>query len=344
MKRLRILYLTHHWKSNSHHAKHSGFQRLANFLAVEHTVAVVTGGNQDSDYVDEHGIRIIEVKTSKRDFLFLNRLKISKAGRDVAHQFDIIHALYSDCTFFLPENKFIVTFHVLPGVTAYKNYFDRTFIILKYLLIQKKAMRNARYITCVSTNLLKEMPVKYKSKAFFLPHGIDTAYWNPDYSLSGPSEYGRFVLSIGSHGIDNVLLFKIVLRNPSIHFVLVGNDYPMEGALNVTRLKEVSDSDLRNLYKLSSAIIRPLLFATANNSVLESLSMGKLIIASRIPGITDYLNEGNCIFIDQLEDFTIKLPDKDTFESVRDYAISHFSWQAIQHAYLDLYFGQHTVL
>jgi glycosyltransferase involved in cell wall biosynthesis len=86
-------------------------------------------------------------------------------------------------------------------------------------------------------------------------------------------------------------------------------------------------------------MVRPLIFATANNSILEAMSMGKTVLASRIPGITDYLNDTNCIFIDTMKDLSLEnvWSGRPSPAAVREFTVREFSWRTVLNAYLQLY-------
>ncbi|HEY4155829.1 MAG TPA: glycosyltransferase family 4 protein [Puia sp.] len=339
---MKILFLSHHWTNNSHHSKHSGFQRLVVHAAKENEVTLITWGREKAEYTDEYGIHIITIKGSKRDFLFLKRMGISLKGRKVSENFDAVHALYSDCTFFLKKNSFAVTFHVLPGIAAYPEFREKLFLFLKYNLLQKRAMRRAREIICVSKNLLSRIPEKYRGKARFIPHGVDTEFWDPALSRSGEPRAENNVLCVGSHGLDKDLLKKIILGNPQTPFVIVGLKNKLAEYPNVSYLYNLPDEKLRDLYSSSGAVLKPLAFSTANNSILEAMAMGTTILASRIPGVTDYLDDSNCLFIDTLNAFSLegiesRKPDPGL---VRESALRNFSWNSVLMAYLNLYYQQ----
>jgi len=343
---MKILFLSHHWANNSHHSQYSGFQRLVVYAARQHEVTLVTWGKEKASYVDEHGIRVVTVKGGGKDLLFQKRMRISLMGRRMADEFDAVHALYEDCTFFLKKGSFTVTFHVLPGIAVYKELKQQGFLFLKYHVLQKRAMRRARHIVVVSTNLLEKVPEKHRGKARFLPHGIDTEFWDPALSERKAEEAvpaeakGKFVaLCVGAHGLDREMMAKLIAANPTARWVMVGIKERLEGYSQVEYLRGISDERLRDLYAEANVMVRPLIFATANNSVLEAMSMGKTILASRIPGITDYLNDANCIFLDTMKDLSLQrvLSGKMDPGSVRGYAVREFSWQRVLNEYLQLY-------
>lgn len=335
---MKLLFLSHHWSNNSHHSLHSGFQRLVHFAAADHEVTLVTWATREQDYMDER-IRVITVKSGRRDFLFQKRMAISRKAASLAPAFDAVHSLYEDCTFALAPNRFTTTFHVLPGVVRYPEWKQRIFIFLKYNILQRRALRNSTNIACVSTNLLAAVPRPYQYKSRFIPHGVDTDFWDPAFAKSTPDNY---ILCVGSHGLDRKLLADFIRANPDRLFVIVGLKTQLEPFPNIRYLYNVPDEALRDLYHNAALMIRPLDFATANNSVLEALSMGKTILASRIPGITDYVTEKTGIFIDTLPNLSLdNILPLDPIH-IRKAAIDSFSWKRVLAGYTSLYHQQQT--
>lgn len=337
---MKILFLSHHWTNNSHHSRHSGFQRLVAEAAKTHEVTLITWSKEESEYQDEQGITVITIKASRKDFLFKKRLGISRMGQKISGKFDVVHALYSDCTFHLPEYNYIVTFHVLPGIVNYYSIKQKIFIRLKYWVLQRRAMRRSKNIVCVSNNLLNLIPQRYRSKTQLIPHGVDTDFWDPKLCTdSAYRDLQPFVLCVGSHGLDRQLLEDFIVQNPKVRFVLVGQGGNTENHNNVRCLSNLKDEELRSLYSHAAAIIKPLLFATANNSILEALSMGKTIITNRISGITDYLDDSTCVFIDRLPGKDITKLASFTLDQdfIRNHAIKNFSWKVILGQYFRCY-------
>ena len=340
---MKILFLSHHWTNNSHHSKYSGFQRLVAEAAKSNEVTLVTWGAEQSKYIDELGITVITVKAAGKDFLFKKRLDISRMGRQIADNFDVVHSLYSDCTFHLKPNSYVVTFHVLPQVVDYTAWRQRVFINLKYWILQKRAMRRSKAIACVSRNLVAGIPQKFRSKTRFIPHGVDTEFWNPQLVGEAASpELKPYWLCVGSHGLDKVLLDEFIIQNPSVQFVFVGLGGNTKNYDNVQYMSKLSDEKLRSLYFHAEAVIRPLRFATANNSILEAMSMGKTIVTSRISGVTDYLDDATCVFIDSMKskDLTQIAAIKLDQHQIRSYAIENFSWKVILGQYFRCYNGK----
>ena len=314
-------------------------QRIVTYAARNNDVTLVTWGPAEKEY-QEDAVNVITVRAAGKDYLFSRRRAISRKGREIANQFDVVHSLFSDCTFHLPRNGFIMTLHVLPGVVHYKELRQNLFLLLKYQVLQKRAFRRAKEIACVSRNLLEALPGKYKAKARFIPHGVDTEFWDPALAKTPAAiPEGPYVLCVGAHGLDRQLLADFVGANPVINFVFVGIKDKLGDYANTYYMHKVSDEDLRDLYFGASLMFRPLLFATANNSILEALAMGKTVLASRIPGVTDYLTDDTCIFIDSLKDKSLSglLPGPLTSSSLRQAALNNFSWGKVLATYSQLY-------
>jgi glycosyltransferase involved in cell wall biosynthesis len=337
---MKLLFLSHHWSNNSHHSLHSGFQRLVHFAAADNDVTLITWAPQEQDYKDGP-VRVITVKSGRRDFLFQKRIAISRKGAALATAFDAVHSLYEDCTFALPPRHFITTIHVLPGVVHYHEPKQRLFLFLKYHLLQRRALRNAASIACVSTNLLAAIPPRFRPKARFIPHGVDTDFWDPTLASISHDLPTGYLLCVGAHGLNRSLLSDLIRANPNLPFVIVGLTKQLEPFPNTRYLYNIPDEKLRDLYLGASLMLRPLHFATANNSVLEALSMGKTILASRIPGITDYLSDNTCIFFDTLPDHSLAGIQPLDSGRIRKSSIDSFSWKQVLAEYSTLYRQQH---
>lgn len=330
---MKLLFLSHHWSNNSHHSLHSGFQRLVRFAAETNDVTLVTWAATEQDYL-EGPIRIITVKSRRRDILFQKRMAISRKGAAIAPAFDAVHALYEDCSFHLPAGRFTTTFHVFPGVVHYPDWKQRLFIFLKYNILQRRALRNSSNIACVSTNLLAAIPNRFQPKTCFIPHGVDTDFWDP--ALASPAP-GNYILCVGSHGLDRIVLTDFIRANPTRQFVIVGLKNQLHPLPNIRYCYNISDLALRDLYAGAAMMIRPLTFATANNSILEALSMGKTILASRIPGITDYLTDSTAIFLDGLPTRSLENINPLNPDHIRQSTIASFSWNKVLAQYAALY-------
>ena len=108
---------------------------------------------------------------------------------------------------------------------------------------------------------------------------------------------------------------------------------------NAHYLSKISDEDLRDLYLGAGLTFRPMLFVTANNCILESLAMGKTVLANRIAGVTDYLTDDTCVFMDTFKDKSLANLQALRLDPItlRKTAIEKFGWPRVVNDYLAIY-------
>ena len=335
---MKILFLTQHWKENTHHSQYSGYQQLVISAAKKNECAVVTCGSSNKVQV-EQGIKVYYVKPFiKRDYFFSKRFAISKFAKSIENDFDVVHALYSDCGFYQTHKNFISTFHISPFLKRKMALQEFIFLFAKHFIIERKVFKNSKNIILVSKNLIAGIE-RHTNKTLFIPHGIDTDYWNPNENYSTHPE-NDFVLSVGNNGVDKDLLKRTIEQNPNIKFVLVGLRNFDCNLANLVKLSGISDIELKKLYYNCRLFIRPMHFATANNSVLEALSMDKPVLIATPDGKYDYF-DNNLQFVKVVKnkDFSIELSSfynivaSNSFaqarNTIRNYTIRNFSWPII---------------
>lgn len=147
---------------------------------------------------------------------------------------------------------------------------------------------------CVSTCQLElaASVVVTGGPTVFIPHGVETSYFIPP--STGQRE--ELILSVGNHRRDYEVLDRagdiLAERLPSYRVVFVGKK--PEGLpvwKNVEVRSGISDEELLKLYQKAKVLLLPLEEATANNSVLESLSCGTPVVVTDSPGLRDYVGE-----------------------------------------------------
>src|SRR3989344_4619556 len=127
---MRVLLVTHHWGNNTHHSKSSGYERLAYYLNNLCDITVLTWGKKNVT-VNENSIKVIYKKTPSTDFLLERRLFLSYYAYKLAKDFDLVHGLYSECSFF-PCFKYSVisSVHIVKELDSnlwmkYKSLFEK---------------------------------------------------------------------------------------------------------------------------------------------------------------------------------------------------------------------------
>ena len=139
-------------------------------------------------------------------------------------------------------------------------------------------------------------------KVKFIPHAVDTEFFKPVYgsrNLSNPSCVfcGTWLRDFNSL---EMIIEKVLSKNKSIRFDLIipntENNKENEHILRIARHNEVTfhsglnNDELLKLYQQASMLILPILDATANNALLESISCGLPVVSNNVGGIPDYVN------------------------------------------------------
>ena len=202
------------------------------------------------------------------------------------------------------------------------------------------AFRRAKEIVCVSRNLLEAIPKKYQSKARFIPHGVDTEFWDPALAkMPAAFPEGGYVLCVGAHGLDLDLFREFIEANPSVPFVMVGVKDKLGNHSNAHYLSKISDEDLRDLYLGASLTFRSISQLPLTTASSNPRRWAKPVPANRISGVTDYLTDDTCVFIDTLRDkFPVNLQALRLDPvALRQTAIEKFSWPRIINDYIAIY-------
>ena len=134
-----------------------------------------------------------------------------------------------------------------------------------------------------------------QGKVVFVPHGVDTISFQPAPSRSNGAPR---LLFVGWHMRDfetaHITMDLCAKAKLDVQFdVVLRRDKYMffTGCSNVTYHSGLSEHELLQLYQKADALFLPLVDATANNSVLESLACGTPVITSDVGSIRDYVNE-----------------------------------------------------
>lgn len=342
---MKILLITHHWNTNTHHSIYSGYQRLAYYLAKDNHVELITIGKK-AETKKESNILVHYVRAPRKDVFFLKRLVFSYRAKQKSKkiEFDIIHILYTDCGFFFMNNDiFINTLHLAPGIKKTNSLFEKIYLKSRFLFIDSHVIKKSRMTITVSRNL-GTAAKRHSNNVIYLPHGIDTFYWKNEKNKKTHKyiNYEKIILCVGSHGLDYHSFEDSVNHFPQYLFIFVGKNYPPVSNSNLIVKSNISDDELKYLYSISDVFYRPVTFATANNSILEAMAMNKKIITLKTSGIEDYLNEKSAYLANSKSDYN-KLIERALIDTNKkpDFALQdvHFkySWKVISKDLLELY-------
>lgn len=162
---------------------------------------------------------------------------------------------------------------------------------------QRSLLRRLDGAVVLSTSLLDEFRywLGFK-KVAYVPHGIDTDAFRPP-SARAPSREARF-LAVGSNGRDFETLRLVAARcarerlKVRLDAVLLPQErHELEGCGRVRLHSGVPEAELVSLYQRADALLLPMRYAVANNSVLESLACGTPVVTTDVGGVRDYVDE-----------------------------------------------------
>jgi glycosyltransferase involved in cell wall biosynthesis len=140
-------------------------------------------------------------------------------------------------------------------------------------------------------------------KIHCIPHGIDTDFFTPGTLSKHTDDF--IVLAVGNYRRNFSLLRKVVVgleQHPEIRFKVIGANVDpsyFSDSKNVELLNNVTDLELLEMYQSASCLLLTVEDATANNALLEGMACGLPIVAEKVGGIPQYVNEECAILTDQ---------------------------------------------
>jgi glycosyltransferase involved in cell wall biosynthesis len=170
---------------------------------------------------------------------------------------------------------------------------------LDYMRITQKVTRGLAGVILVSesqrdwfTDLMPD------DRIFVVPHGIDTEFFVPAPHLADEPR----IIVVGSKYRDFELLSKaadiVFDQRPEARIVAVGTHHNLNRPLDDPRFEYSSPPDdvaLRAAYQRARVAVFPMMFATANNALLEAMSCGLPITATDVGGIREYVGNAGLV-------------------------------------------------
>ncbi|PIN89774.1 hypothetical protein COU57_05305 [Candidatus Pacearchaeota archaeon CG10_big_fil_rev_8_21_14_0_10_32_14] len=337
MKKLNVLFVTHHWKENSHHSIYSGYQRIVDFFPKDKIDATVLTWGDENKVYEKDGIKVIIKKVPKFARFYFKRNILSNEASKLSGNYDLVHALYDDVAPVKSKVKLISTFHTFKNLDKDSKYLKFRFFR------QKKVLNKSDKIIVLSKNL-KEILSKYtnSSKINVVHYGIDTNYFKRKKKLSDEYEslkknYKKIILCIGNYGTQKEKVLSIAKSHKDFLFIILNNKWEIETKDNILFYNRVGEEKLLELYSLADILYRPLKFSAGNTSIVEGLAMGLKIFTNPTEGIKDYLDKTNSVIIENEKDFDEAIKNELSIKDVRPINANNLDWKIIAYKTYELY-------
>ena len=149
MRKIKILFVTHHWKNNSHHSQFGGYHRMVDFISskkIESTI--LTWGEKDEEYFDRNTKIIVKKIPRFMRFWFKRSILLKEASR-ISLDYDLVHALFDDVAPLDIDKPLISTIHTIKELDK-----DSLFLKLRWIY-QKKVINKSKKIIVLSSNMKK---------------------------------------------------------------------------------------------------------------------------------------------------------------------------------------------
>lgn len=367
--RHKILFISS-WFPNKLEPTNGNFvQRHAEAVALIHDVEIlhaIGDPNQKESYlIDEkiiNNIRTIVVyyqQTGNSGVNFFRRMMAYKKGFSKMNRPDLVHAnvLHNNMLFAVYlERRYKIPFVLTEHWSGFLKI-NRHKLSKMHLFVAKSIAQKASYILPVSRYLLNDLKeTGLKSKMKVIENVVDTKLFSLKKQRNGKFTFLHVSNLIPLKNPDKIITVACRLYKEFPDFELhIGGDGDVE-ALN-RQIKEKNAEDFIKTFPMiySQEVSEKMrasdcfvLFSDYENFpcvLLESLSTGTPVIATKVGGIPEVVNEKNGILISNSKDELYEAMKKvltnttnfDTPEKLHDYIDSRFSMLKIAEKFDEIY-------
>ncbi|MBN1593122.1 MAG: glycosyltransferase family 4 protein [Candidatus Coatesbacteria bacterium] len=268
--------------------------------------------------LDRLGIRAIslDLERLKRTCRYL--IPVFFAIRDLIkivkrERIDVIHANSLWALKFCTVASFLTKVPTVAMIHAYPKIHSRAKRLF-HLLTRRFCYKRAKRIIAVS-NALRQALIADKApseKIVVIPNGIEKDWFSDKVDL--PKGKTKMILTVGRlHPGKGQQVFlraaaMVHAKHPNTRFVIAGDEYRTslenlgfaQELIDLAKQLSISEcvefvgytNNLRDLYRQSSIVVLASFEETFGMVALEAMAAARPIIASRIPGITELVRDG----------------------------------------------------
>jgi glycosyltransferase involved in cell wall biosynthesis len=284
MKPLLLLSTLHR-----NHAAHSGYQELAANLPEARFLHAIRA--EPPGGLPLLGARLIRRMAFSRWYLGGCAALEAEAWRELRAGFTgIVHSMWADHDLgFLDllldkhRHRLVGTFHNCDDTFIHTIRFPRRLRRFDAIILMSRTQEPFFLQAGVNPD-----------RIHVVPHGVDTNYFQPNANAAN----GPFtILAAGGYRRNFPLLREVCLqlkdqRDIRVEIVAPLAFREMFADLPNARFRSgLSDEEFLDAYQTCSCLLQTVENATANNVILEAMACGQPVIAERIGGIPEYVDE-----------------------------------------------------
>jgi glycosyltransferase involved in cell wall biosynthesis len=227
-------------------------------------------------------------------------LEIAAGWKLMQGRHEIYHHLYGEDNYRylgllggvarLKNSKLICTYHQPPAI--FEKVVRSTDAIRKLDAVITVSTCQAAYFA----SLLGDSSI-----IFFVPLGVDTAFYHPVPREAGPQIR---CLCVGQWLRDYDTLRLVAMRlgalDPRLSFTVITSAEAasrLGDVGNLVAVSGISDEELLRAYQQADIFVLPLTDCTANNALLEALACGLPVVTTDVGGIPDYVDASCAITV-----------------------------------------------